>query len=66
MNQQNPYRYSFRRGLIESLYNGTDVYLSEGDLSMTQVGGVMGPMGPMPVQNQLQDIRIFEGWKHES
>lgn len=64
LNQQNPYHYSFRRGLIESLYNGTDVYVSEGDLSITQVGG-MGPMGPMPVQNQLQDNRIFEGWKHE-
>ena len=64
LNQQNPYHYTFRRGLIESLYNGTDVYVSEGDLSITKVGG-MGPMGPMPVQNQLQDNRIFEGWKHE-
>ena len=66
LNQQNPYHYTFRRGLIESLYNGTDVYLSEGDLSMTTVGGMMGPMGPMPVQNQLEDKRTFEGWKHES
>ena len=65
LNQQNPYHYSFRRGLIESLYNGTDVYVSEGDLSMTTVGGMMGPMGPMPMQNQLQDNRTFEGWKHE-
>ena len=64
LNQQNPYHYTFRRGLIESLYNGTDVYVSEGDLSITKVGG-MGPMGPMPVQNQLQDNRICEGWKHE-
>ena len=64
LNQQNPYHYTFRRGLIEALYNGTDVYVSEGDLSITKVGG-MGPMGPMPVQNQLQDNRIFEGWKHE-
>lgn len=61
LNQQNPYHYTFRRGLIESLYNGTDVYVSEGDLSITKIGG----MGPMPVQNQLQDNRIFEGWKHE-
>lgn len=66
LNQQNPYHYLFRRGLIESLYNGTDVYMSEGDLSMTQIGGGMGPIGPIPVQNQLQDNRIFEGWKHES
>lgn len=66
LNQQNPYHYTFRRGLIESLYNDTDVYISEGDLSMTTVGGMMGPMGPVPVQNQLQDKRSFEGWKHES
>ena len=66
LNQQNPNHYIFRRGLIESLYNGTDVYFSEGELSLTQVGGGMGPMGAMPVQNQLKDNRIFEGWKHES
>lgn len=62
LNQKNPYSYSFRRGLIESLYNGTDVYLSEGTLSIQQVGGVMGPM---PMQKQMQDKRVFEGWKHE-
>lgn len=66
LNQMNPYSYKFRRGLIESLYNGTDVYLSEGTLSMTKVGGGMSPMGPIPVQNQLQDTRTFEGWKHEA
>ena len=66
LNQQNPYHYQFRRGLIESLYNGTDVYLSEGNLSITKVGGGMSPMGPVPIQNQLQDNRFFEGWKHES
>lgn len=66
LNQQNPYHYAFRRGLIESLYNGTDVYLSEGDLTMTTVGGGISPMGPIPPQNQLQDTRIFEGWKHEA
>lgn len=65
LNKKNPYHYAFRRGLIESLYNGTDVYLSEGDLSITKVGG-MGPMGPLPPQNQLQDTRIFDGWKHEA
>ena len=65
LNQQNPYNYTFRRGLIESLYNGTDVYISEGNLTMTKVGGGMSPVGPIPVQNQMQDTRIFEGWKHE-
>ena len=65
LNLQNPFHYRFRRGLIESLYNGTDVYISEGDLSKTKIGGGMGPMGPIPVQNQLQDNRVFEGWKHE-
>lgn len=66
LNQQNPYHYALRRGLIESLYNETDVYLSEGNLTMTKVGGGIGPMGPVPLQNQLQDTRIFEGWKHEA
>lgn len=65
LNQQNPYNYTFRRGLIESLYNGTDVYISEGNLTMTKVGGGMSPVGPIPVQTQMQDTRIFEGWKHE-
>lgn len=65
LNLQNPYNYSFRRGLIESLYHGTDVYSSEGTLTLTQVGGGMSPMGPIPVQNQIQDTRLFEGWKHE-
>ena len=66
LNKQAPYYYAFRRGLIESLYNGTDVYLSEGNLSMSKIGGGISPMGPMPVQNQLQDTRLFEGWKHEA
>ena len=65
LNQKTPYHYTFRRGLIESLYNGTDVYISEGSLSITTVGGGIGPI-PMPMQNQLKDNRIFEGWKHES
>mgnify|MGYP002525614435 CR=1 FL=1 len=65
LNQQNPYNYSFRRGLIESLYHGTDVYLSEGNLALTQVGGGISPMGPIPVQSQIQDTRLFEGWKHK-
>lgn len=65
LNIKNPYNYSFRRGLIDSLYHGTDVYLSEGSLTMTSVGGGMSPMGPVPVQNQIQDTRLFEGWKHE-
>ncbi len=66
LNQKNPYQYTFRRGLIESLYNGTDVYVSEGILSLIKVGGGISPMGPIPGQNQLQDTRLFEGWKHES
>lgn len=65
LNLQNPYHYSFRRGLIESLYHGTDVYLSEGTLTLTHVGGGMSPMGAIPSQNQIQDTRLFEGWKHE-
>ena len=65
LNIQNPYNYTFRRGLIESLYNGTDVYISAGNLTTITFGGGMGPMGPIPAQSRLQDTRIIEGWKHE-
>lgn len=53
--------YSFRRGLIESIYNGTDVYVSEGEL----VKQTFAPAPGMPPQPNMSDNRIFEGWKHE-
>lgn len=51
--------YSFRRVLVESIYNGTDVFLSEGELVKQQIQGISQ-------QFTLSDNRIFEGWKHEN
>lgn len=61
LNGTTKYCYSFRRGLIESIYNNTDVFLSEGEL-------VKQPIAPpgMPPQINLSDNRTFEGWKHEN
>lgn len=48
--------YCFRRGLIESLTGGTDVFTSEGILNRVQVN---------PREFAIQDTRTYEGWKHE-
>lgn len=48
--------YNFRRGLIESVAGGVDVFISEGMLMRVQ-----GPQG----QSGIHDTRTFEGWKHE-
>lgn len=51
--QENEWSYSHRRVLLESLYNGTDVFVSEGKLLKTNAIG------------QICDNRTFDGWKHE-
>ncbi len=56
------YPYSFRRVLVESLSNGTDVFLSEGEL-IKQISPAPPGMAP---QINLSDNRTFEGWKHEN
>lgn len=54
---QNPYNYSMRRALIESIDGGCDVFLSEGNLSKQSL-----PNG----QSAIHDNRTFESWKHEN
>lgn len=56
LSNANPYNYSMRRALIESVDGGCDVFLSEGVLKKQA-----SPNG----QNAIQDDRSFEGWKHE-
>lgn len=56
------YFYSYRRVLVESLSNGTDVFLSEGRLMKQSF--IPGPN--MPPHINFSDNRIFEGWKHEN
>ena len=61
LNRTANYPYSFRRVLVESLANGTDVFLSEGELAKQMITPVPG----VAPQINLSDNRIFEGWKHE-
>ncbi|MEQ8425199.1 MAG: hypothetical protein RIA63_10855, partial [Cyclobacteriaceae bacterium] len=57
--------YSARRGLIESIPGGTDVYISEGTL-VKQQQNIMQPPPLPPIQNIIiNDQRNFEGWRHE-
>lgn len=53
---KNPYQYSLRRALIESVDGGCDVFLSEGTLTKHNLQNG---------QVATQDNRTFEGWKHE-
>ena len=62
LNNSNKISYSFRRGLIESIYNGTDVFLSEGILQKES----FIPAPGMAPQINLSDNRTYEGWKHEN
>ena len=48
--------------IIESIYNGTDVYVSEGEL----VKQMFAPAPGIAPQPNMSDNRFFEGWKHEN
>lgn len=61
LNTSSCYAYTFRRGLIESLENGSDVYISEGEL----IKQTYMPSSGLEPQITLTDNRTFEGWKHE-
>ena len=62
LNTTDSYPYSFRRVIIESVALGTDVFISEGELSKSSI--VPAP-GMMP-QINMTDNRTFEGWRHEN
>ena len=57
----NQVTYNFHRALIESIQGGSDVFISEGQLSRQSV-----QLKPGVVQDALRDNRQFEGWRHES
>lgn len=52
--------YSFRRALIESIQFGTDVFVTEGELSKQTI------QTGTQQQTFVHDRRIFEGWKREN
>jgi hypothetical protein len=57
----NPFTYSFRRALIESIDGGCDVFISEGTLTLVNLN--IPGAGP---QVALQDNRTFDRWRHEN
>ncbi|SBV94787.1 conserved hypothetical protein [uncultured Dysgonomonas sp.] len=61
----NSVQYSFRRGLIESLYYDTDVFISEGTINKQTIG-VPSSNGTIINQFSINDSRTFEGWRHEN
>jgi hypothetical protein len=59
---QNPQaRYSYVRGLIESVGGGSHRFVSEGTYSRQQV-----QVAPGVTQPAVADSRTFEGWRHEA
>lgn len=54
---KNPFQYTLRRALIESVEGGTDVFISEGTLAKHNLPNA---------QIATQDSRTFEGWRHEN
>ncbi|GAA4169462.1 SDH family Clp fold serine proteinase [Shinella granuli] len=49
--------YRMVRGLVESVNNGSFGFVSEGTMVRSTVGTPQGP------QEQLEDRRVFEGWR---
>jgi hypothetical protein len=65
LGNQNSTKYSFRRALIESIQGGTDVFVSEGEITKKQIP-INQPGLPPLQRTAIEDQRIFEGWKHEN
>lgn len=61
LGQQQSYNYTARRGIIESLARGTDVYVSKGTLQKQQQ---QTPQGQK--MTKINDSRSYEGWIHEN
>jgi len=54
--------YTHRRCLVESIYGGSDIFVSEGVLNRIQINNQPG----LPTQFGINDQRTFEGWRHEN
>lgn len=54
--------YNVKRALIESIYGGSDAFVSEGIVRKISVQNIPG----QPPQEAIQTTKTFEGWKHES
>jgi len=58
--------YQARRSLIESIHNGTDVFVSEGTLTKQQQIIPQPPGVPSVQKTIIDDQRKFEGWKKDN
>lgn len=52
--------YNFKRGILESVYGGSDYFTAEGVFRRRPM------QTPHGMQNGIDEQRSFEGWKHES
>lgn len=59
LNGEQQKNYSNRRVLLESIYGGSDIFISEGVLTLQSISNGMG------TQTMVNDNRNFEGWRHE-
>lgn len=57
----NLFEYKFRRAIVESVGNGSEVFVSEGKLVRRQA-----QIQPGIIQNIIEDQRLSEGWRHEN
>ncbi len=62
VSQINDGAYSVTRALIESIQGGSDAFITEGSVKRLSVSSGPG----QPVQQGIQTIKTFEGWKHGS
>src|SRR5205814_126195 len=61
LGNNNQINYTVRRSLIESVTGGTDVFITEGDLTKNQKQVQLAPNLPPITQTAIQDNRKFEG-----
>lgn len=62
VSQSNNGAYNVKRALIESVYGGSNYFVTEGVVKQI---AVPGNPGQVP-QQAIQTTKIFEGWKYES
>ena len=60
MIESNNGEYTVKRGIVESLSGGSNMFVSQGKITLQQIDT------PAGTQQQINDNRIFEGWRQEA
>ena len=60
MIESNNGEYTVKRGIVESLPGGSNMFISQGKITLQQINT------PAGIQQQINDTRIFEGWRQEA